>query len=247
VVVHPQFTEPEVALRSVGHTVTRVQLDEPFVLDPAAVPESADLVIVGNPTNPTSVLHPARTLRELRRPGRLVVVDEAFADCIPGERESLVNDADLSGVIVVRSLTKTWGLAGLRVGYVLAASSIIARLRSAQPAWPISTPALAACVAATSERAHTEAEMWAEQLSYERTHLVTRLAEIGVGVAGDPRASFVLIDTGRPGVREQLHRHGFAVRRGETFPGLDHNWIRVAVRDRPTTETFVAALAAVLG
>ena len=65
VVVHPQFTEPEAALRAAGHPVSRVVLSEAdgFVLDPALVPSDADLVFVGNPTNPTSVLHPASVLR----------------------------------------------------------------------------------------------------------------------------------------------------------------------------------------
>ena len=61
VVVHPQFTEPEAALREAGHQVERVLLSaaDGFRLDPGPVPEDADLVVVGNPTNPTSVLHPA--------------------------------------------------------------------------------------------------------------------------------------------------------------------------------------------
>ncbi|MGH3994019.1 MAG: aminotransferase class I/II-fold pyridoxal phosphate-dependent enzyme, partial [Pseudonocardiaceae bacterium] len=72
VVVHPQFTEPEAALRAAGHHVHRhvLAVADGFRLDPGAVDERADLVVVGNPTNPTSVLHPAETLRALRRPGR---------------------------------------------------------------------------------------------------------------------------------------------------------------------------------
>ncbi|MGW6509174.1 aminotransferase class I/II-fold pyridoxal phosphate-dependent enzyme, partial [Streptomyces niveus] len=85
VVVHPQFTEPEAALLDAGRPVRRVLLDPGtgFRLDPAAlaaVPEDADLVVIGNPTNPTSVLHPAAALRQLARPGRTLVVDEAFMD-----------------------------------------------------------------------------------------------------------------------------------------------------------------------
>ena len=82
VVVHPQFTEPEAALRAAGHPVERVLLDpaDDFRLDPSRVPADADLVMIGNPTNPTSVLHPAQTLAALARPGRVLVVDEAFAD-----------------------------------------------------------------------------------------------------------------------------------------------------------------------
>src|SRR3954453_20080735 len=82
VVVHPQFTEPEAALRTAGHAVSRVILSEEdgFVLDPALVPDDADLVFVGNPTNPTSVLHPAASLLELARPSRLLVVGEVSLD-----------------------------------------------------------------------------------------------------------------------------------------------------------------------
>ncbi|MFD7892966.1 aminotransferase class I/II-fold pyridoxal phosphate-dependent enzyme, partial [Streptomyces albidoflavus] len=109
VVVHPQFTEPEAALRDAGHRVERVLLREAdgFCLDADAVPDEADLVVVGNPTNPTSVLHPARELARLARPGRVLVVDEAFMDAVPGEREALAGRTDLPGLVVLRSLTKT--------------------------------------------------------------------------------------------------------------------------------------------
>src|SRR5262249_56155334 len=81
VVVHPQFTEPEAALRHAGHQVERVLLraEDGFRLDPALVPDDADLVFVGNPTNPTSVLHPAEEIAKLSRPGRVTVVAEAFS------------------------------------------------------------------------------------------------------------------------------------------------------------------------
>ncbi|NUS53487.1 MAG: aminotransferase, partial [Streptomycetaceae bacterium] len=55
-VVHPQFTEPEAALAAAGHDVRRLVLEPPWVLDPAAVPDDADLVVLGTPTNPTSDL-----------------------------------------------------------------------------------------------------------------------------------------------------------------------------------------------
>ena len=103
-----------------GSRSTHVVLPPPFDLSGAVVPDEADLVVVGNPTNPTSVLHPREQILALRSPGRIVVVDEAFADAIPGEPASLAADS-LPDVVVLRSLTKTWSLAGLRVGYALGA------------------------------------------------------------------------------------------------------------------------------
>ena len=247
VVVHPQFTEPEAALRAAGHQVDRVILPFPFTLDPALVPTDADLVFVGNPTNPTSIAHPRDVLLQLVRPGRIVVVDEAFADCLPGEPESVVGDAGLAGLVVIRSLTKTWALAGLRVGYLLAAPELVRTLAAAQPPWPVSSPALAACVATASDAAAREVELWSRGLSAERAHLLGRLAGIdGVRMVAAAAASFVLLDTGIGDVRTRLHRHGFAVRRGETFPGLGPGWIRVAVRDPETSDRFSAALREVI-
>ncbi len=243
IVVHPQFTEPEIALRAAGHRVTQVVLARPFTLDPAAVPDAADLVVIGNPTNPTSVLHPREVLRALVRPGRIVMVDEAFADCVPREAHSLAGDADLAGLVVVRSLTKTWGLAGLRVGYLLAAADTVRDLRRAQPAWPVSSPALAACVACSAASAVDEAQRWAVQLGECRDTLVRRLTSIpGVSVVPGASASFLLIETPRDDVRVRLHGKGFAVRRGETFPGLGPRWIRVAIRDEATAAAFADAL-----
>ncbi len=248
VVVHPQFTEPEAALRAAGHHVGRVVLRFPFALDPALIPAEADLVYVGNPTNPTSIAHPRATILALCRPGRTVVVDEAFADCLPGERESVAAERDLPGLVVIRSLTKTWALAGLRAGYVLAAPQVIARLAAAQPPWPVSAPALTACIATASASALHDAADWARKLASDRARLVALLADVHkVRVVPDPAASFVLLDTQVADIRTRLHACGFAVRRGETFPGLAPGWIRAAVRDSATSDRFVLALEKIIG
>ncbi|MGA4799613.1 Rv2231c family pyridoxal phosphate-dependent protein CobC [Streptomyces lavendulocolor] len=246
VVVHPQFTEPEAALRDAGHEVRRVLLREEdgFRLDPAAVPEDADLVVVGNPTNPTSVLHPAALLARLARPGRTLVVDEAFMDAVPGEREALAGRTDVPGLVVLRSLTKTWGLAGLRIGYVLADPGTVAALERAQPLWPVSSPALAAAEACMSRAALAEAEHAAHRIAADRAHLLAGLAEFDeVRTVAAAEGPFVLVRTERADVvRERLRSLGFAARRGDTFPGLGPQWLRLAVRDRVTTNRFLQAL-----
>ncbi|MER6061094.1 Rv2231c family pyridoxal phosphate-dependent protein CobC [Streptomyces sp. NPDC001792] len=253
VVVHPQFTEPEAALRDAGHTVERVLLREEdgFRLDPAAVPEEADLVVIGNPTNPTSVLHPADAIARLARPGRVLVVDEAFMDAVPGEREALAGRTDVPGLVVLRSLTKTWGLAGLRIGYVLAPAEIVAQLERAQPLWPVSTPALAAAEACVTSRALAEAGHAAHRIAADRAHLVAGLSEFaarGVRVVEPAEGPFVLVRMpGADAVRHRLRDLGYAVRRGDTFPGLGEEWVRVAVRDRVTVSGFLSALSVALG
>ena len=246
VVVHPSFTEPEAALLAAGHPVTRhlLRAEMGYRLAPDDVPHDADLVVLGNPTNPTSVLHPAADVAARARPGRVLVVDEAFADTAPGEPESLAGRSDLPGLLVVRSLTKTWGLAGLRVGYALGPAHLIAQLAAAQPQWPVSVPALAALTACATPAARVEAEDAARSLEHWRSALLGALPP-AVEVVGEPRSSFVLLRVPDGlGVRQELRRRGWAVRRGDTFPGLSTDHLRVAVRDPETSAAFAGALAA---
>jgi len=237
-VVHPQFTEPEAALRAAGHHVDRHVLTGDFTLDPAAVPAEADVVMLGNPTNPTSVLHPASAIERLCKPGRTIVVDEAFMDAIPGETETLAGHPD---IIVIRSLTKTWGLAGLRAGYVLGPAGLISTLKEAQPLWSVSSLALIAAEAVCAPAAVAEAETLAKQADQDRDHLLARLAELpGVTVPAASRAPFVLVRTPNAAeIRTRLRAEGIAVRRGDTFPGLGPGWLRLAVRDRTATDLLL--------
>ncbi|HEY6812903.1 MAG TPA: cobyrinate a,c-diamide synthase [Propionibacteriaceae bacterium] len=250
-IIHPQFTEPEAALLAAGHHPQRLILSSiaGFQLKPGAVPPDSDLIMIGNPTNPTSVLHPMALINSLRQKGRIVVVDEAFMDCVPGEAETVISD-DMTGLLVLRSLTKTWGLAGLRAGYVIGDPGLIAALRRQQPPWSVSTPALAAMVACLAPKARNDAAQAAREIVQRRAYLVAQLASVGLSAVGQPQASFVLVDTSgvrgnhEPGwIRLKLRDHGFAVRRGETFPGLGADWIRIAVREPEITDQLVAGLS----
>jgi cobyrinic acid a,c-diamide synthase len=249
-IIHPQFTEPEAALLAAGHHPQRLILSSVagFQLNPDEVPPESDLIMIGNPTNPTSVLYPAALINSLRQEERIVVVDEAFMDCVPGEAETVISD-DMAGLLVLRSLTKTWGLAGLRAGYVIGDPGLIAALRRQQPPWSVSTPALAATVACLAPEARNDAAQAAKEIVLRRAYLVEQLASVGLSVVGQPQASFVLVDTSgvrgnheRGWIRLALRDHGFAVRRGETFPGLGADWIRIAVREPEITDQLVAAL-----
>lgn len=242
VVVHPSFTEPEVALRDAEVAVTRVVLSPPYVLDPALVPAEADLVVLGNPTNPTSVLHEAATICALRRPGRVLVVDEAFADAVAGESQSLARKG-FPDVVVLRSLTKTWALAGLRCGYALAAPDVLARLRRGRRHWPLSVLQLEAMAATSTPEAVAHSQARAQQLALDRAAMIARLRALGWAVQEPAAAPFVLVRVPHAqGLRERLAQRGIAVRRGDTFPGLTSEHLRLAVRGRTEVDCLTTAL-----
>ena len=239
-VIAPSFTEPDVALTTAGVEVRHVVLDPPFGLAGVRVPDTADLVLVGNPTNPTSVLHTREQILALRRPGRIVVVDEAFADSVPGEPESLAGES-LPDVLVLRSLTKTWSLAGLRVGYALGAPDVLARLTATRPHWPLGTLQLTAVAACCAPEAVADAAADARRLAAMRAAMVSGLRAVGAELV-DGRAPFVLFAVGDAELtRKHLHTNGIAVRRCDTFVGLDGPYLRAAVR--PEWPVLTDALA----
>jgi histidinol-phosphate aminotransferase len=241
--IAPSFTEPEAVLAAAGVPLAHVVLAPPFGLAGATVPDEADLVVVGNPTNPTSVLHTREEILALRRPGRIVVVDEAFADAIPGEPESLAAE-HLPDVVVLRSLTKTWALAGLRVGYALGATEVLNRLTAGRPHWPLGTLQLEAIAACSAPEAVAEAEVGARRLATLRAEMVAGLTGIGLDVV-DGLAPFVLFGVPDANLmRKHLDSKGIAVRRCDTFVGLDRTFLRAAVRAE--WPTLVDAIAEVL-
>jgi histidinol-phosphate aminotransferase len=244
--VHPGFTEAEAALRAHGVRVVRVlrERERGFALDPAAVPERADVVVVGNPASASGTLDPAASVLALRRRGRVLVVDEAFMDLVPGEPATLVRER-LDDVVVVRSVTKALAIPGLRAGYAVAAPALARRLREVRPPWSANALALAALAAAAS-RPDAQAAL-AERAASEREDLQRRLA----GVAGvrtwPSAANFCLIEVSDgPGVVAALRERRIAVRAAASFPGMGPGDVRVTARAPAENARLVDALQAAL-
>ncbi|SIL69869.1 Putative aminotransferase CobC [Mycobacteroides abscessus subsp. abscessus] len=227
-VIAPGFTEPEAVLADAGIPLEHVVLPPPFTLgDTARVPDEADLVVVGNPTNPTGVLHTREQLLALRRPGRILVVDEAFIDAVPGEPESVAS-LSLPGLVVLRSLTKTWALAGLRAGYAVGDPELLRRLARGRAHWPLGTLQLEALAACNTAQAVGSAVLDAQRL-----------------VETEGVAPFLLVAVPHADLmRKHLKVKNIAVRRCDTFVGLDGDYLRVAVR--PEWPELVQAMKEIL-
>ena len=168
------------------------------------------------------------------------MVDEAFMDAVPGEPETLTG-SPVDGLVVVRSLTKQWSVPGIRAGYLLAPAALAAELRAVRTPWSVSTPALAAMHACSTEGARTESATRATAYATWRAHLEAGLD--GIGVPHVPSSTaFVLARPGH-GVHARLREAGVAVRRCDTFPGLDASWVRLAVRPPEVSDRLLRLLA----
>jgi histidinol-phosphate/aromatic aminotransferase/cobyric acid decarboxylase-like protein len=243
--VHPSFTEPEAALRACGAEVVHVLRDpRDWSFDPEEVPARAEVVVLGNPNNPTGGLDRTDTVLALLRPGRVVVVDESFMDFVAEPVPTLGGEAR-EGLVVVRSLTKLWSLAGVRAGCLFAPPQLVATLGDQRQPWSVNAPALAALEACARDRA-TPRRIAAE-VAAARADLLGRLAALPGVQAWPGTANFLLLEVpDGEAVIGALRAAGIAVRPAASFPGLSHDHIRVAVRRPHDNRRLVEALAQAL-
>jgi threonine-phosphate decarboxylase len=205
-----------------------------------ADPEEHAIAFVCQPNNPTGGAYDPDRLAafadECREADTTLVVDEAFLGFT-----DMSSVAGRSGVLVARSLTKLFGLPGLRMGYAVATGPLRDRLEVARPTWGLSAPAAAVgahClgdrefVAATRERVRDERERLSERLS-------TRFEVL------PSRAPFLLLDVGSHEAVDDLlstvRDAGIAIRDARTFRGLDRH-VRVAVRLPAENDQLLEAL-----
>ncbi|HKT64090.1 threonine-phosphate decarboxylase CobD [Burkholderia sp. 22313] len=211
-----------------GHHV--VPLD--IVTD--VLPATLRHVIVGNPNNPTAEFVPTERLlgwhAQLSARGGTLIVDEAFADT--GATPSLARHTDRPGLVVLRSVGKFFGLAGIRAGFVLAHPERIAALRDRLGAWTVSGPARHATIAAFADRAWQAAAR--ERLAADGERLAALLRMHGFAVratplfswTGDPRAAALHAALAAHGIWTRHFAQPSSVRIG--LPGNPAEWQRVA-------------------
>ncbi len=153
-------------------------------------------------------------------------------------------------MVVVRSLTKLWSLAGVRAGYLLAPPGIIATARSIRQPWSVNGLACAALTAwahRTAVSGGAEAAAIGARVAAARAELSASLAAIPGVRVWPSAANFLLLRvTDGEAARAGLAGRGIAVRRADTFPGLTGQYLRVAVRCPDDNRRLVEALRGVL-
>lgn len=169
-IVGPTYAEHELCWRRAGHDTAVV----PDIVDASG----ADIVVVVNPDNPTGRLIAPRTLRAVET--ALLVVDEAFIDFLPTEA-SLAGDLP-ANTVVLRSFGKTYGLAGVRLGFAVAEARLAQRLKDELGPWAVSGPALAIGRMALGDEGWLQAT--AALLADDQKRLDALLAAAGFTILG---------------------------------------------------------------
>ena len=251
ITVEPTFGMYARSIALPGASVRAVSYERRWSIDAERILEAADertrLVLLGNPNNPTGDSIDARTLEFLaaRLPNAIIAIDEVY---LALSRRSLLSTAKtLRNVCIIGSLSKTAGLAGMRIGYACASPDFAANLRAEITPFPLSAAAIAAARAYLGNTSQTRAyeRALAAQVKRSLDAIVRTFEPYAKNVWRGP-TNFVLIELGPDAkvVAEALAMLGIAVRRLPD-PALS-DCIRVcAGNDRDTSE-MLASVRAVL-
>ena len=199
-VVSPTYAEHRAAWELAGHEVTEV----------GGLTDAPVLVVV-RPNNPDGGLADGAALVRMASAERLVVVDEAFADF---EGCSLAPALPRPGLVLLRSFGKSYGLAGVRLGFALTSPALAAELRTALGPWAVSGPALHAGLHALADAPWRAAA--AGRLAQDAARLDGMLGEAGCRVLGGTRLFRLVGHDDASGLADRLGRAGILVRQ---FPG----------------------------
>ena len=256
-IISPSFNE---YVRSLGqqHWEVRHFVLKPesnFSIDLAALEqalaEGYDALYLCNPGNPNGTLYTLKTIERVYSlciaSGTFLVLDEAFIDfCEDSSAKRFIIRGDNG--IVLRSMTKFFGIPGLRLGYALSSSTLAVRLDAMGGPWSVNTMALAAGVAALRDIAHNQQTI--EYIRQERRNLFDRLKEFRQLKVYPSSANFILaeITEGMSAIelRDRLMHQRLLIRDCTNFMGLSPRFFRVAVRTGEENERLVTALKRIL-
>ncbi len=214
-VLSPSYGEHGYAWRRQGHQVQSLPCE---ALD-EAIPD-LDVLVLVNPNNPTGVRFELDTLLDWRArlaaKGGWLIVDEAFMD--PTPEQSLAQHVDLPGLIVLCSLGKFFGLAGMRVGFVLGETNLLERLREHLGPWTVNGPARWVATQALADREWHQTTR--DMLNRESRRLADLLRRHGLAPAGGTALFQWRLQNDAVFFQDVLAKQGILVRRFSDPPGL---------------------------
>ncbi|WNR43589.1 threonine-phosphate decarboxylase CobD [Paenibacillus roseipurpureus] len=248
----PSFSEYEEAVHKSGGGIVNIPLfaQHQFELqwsDVEARLADVDLFFLGHPNNPTGKLLPSQVIQGLLQSNRHLVLDEAFMDFVPKEREhSMLQLASRTPKLtVIRSMTKFYSIPGIRLGFIVAHPDLIARMCQLQVQWSVNYLAQRMGSAVVEEEVFEQStKAW---LRVEKPWLIEQLRQLGLEVVPS-EVNFLLFSfpeafqiTVKDAQRYMGHQ-GILIRDASLFEGLDDRYCRIAIRLRADNERLLLVL-----
>ncbi len=256
----PTFTEYERALLQAQCRVTNLVIWAPEKTIPleeiikSSIAARPDLVFICNPNNPTGVLWSIAELEQVvsayQKAGIICVLDEAFIDFVGAKFSFAARVNDFDNLIVLRSLTKIYALAGLRCGYLMSGRSLNCRLSRFLEPWSINSLALKGAIAALKND-HDFIEQTIAFVGEQRDYLYRELQKLSFLTPFPSHANYILAKLENRGKGskngDDVRRYLFSqekilVRLCGDYVGLDQNYLRFAVKGEEENRKLIKSL-----
>ncbi len=212
----------------------------------------SEAIWITNPHNPTGQLWSRESLETLLETYKLVICDEAFLPLVPnGEMQSLIPlIKDNTNLIVIRSLTKVFGIAGLRLGYAIADSKRLSQWQSFRDPWPINGIANAFGSIVMNnhiliKKHFQDIENW---IRTEGNWLHSHLKALKGIIAHHSATNFQLIQSDKPLItlHQKMAQQGILLRDCRSFKGLGENWLRISLQTKPNNQRIIREMERIL-
>lgn len=225
------------------HFLTRS--DQGFEVDTALLDQACDgvdTVFICNPNNPTGRLMRQAELDTLCRkhPGTRFIIDESYLPFAPAEMSRSMTGCGLDNVAVLWSLSKIFGLPGVRAGFLIANESVLSRFRRLMQPWSLNALAQAAVdyLGTHMKQVHDFIDETKRYLQGERQEFSEAIASLPLLVTYPSQSSFLLLGL-PPGLKahtvcRRMAERRILIRNCHNFHGLSDRYIRLALKDRAT-------------
>jgi len=250
----PSFENCPGIAKKLGHPIAEVPVDSALRLDlepMIAAAKGAGLIFFNNPNNPTATVHGATAVADfvsrVRKlsPDTVILIDEAYHDYVtdPTYQSAIPLALDTPNVFVTRTLSKAYGMAGMRVGYAIGRADTMKALAALKMPYNVSVLGIAAAITALGDPKHIEAER--ARNTEVRAFTVKALRDLGCK-SSESQGNFIFTDIGRPAkeFREACAKQGVMV--GRDFPPLEKTHVRISIGTieemRKATEVFRSVL-----
>ncbi len=253
-IVSPTFCEYENALKSVDSNVDYFRLYEgnDFMLTDdllLAITNETDIVFVCNPNNPTGKFYNISIIESIankcKETKTLLFIDECFFDLSGKSSEkSAINLLDNTNIFILKAFTKSYGMAGVRLGYLLTKNrEILYKMTTCSQSWNVSTIAQNAGIAALRQCDY-HIEKTVKLIEEEREFLQKELGNLGLKFYTSD-VNFILFKY-KEDLYEKMLKKRVLIRKCSNFIGLDSSFYRIAVKNRSDNQAFVKALKEVI-
>jgi histidinol-phosphate aminotransferase len=251
----PTFENPRTTAEKIGTPVRAVDLDKDLRIDIDKLVEAAKgagLVFFCNPNNPTATVHGASAVADFVKrvraasPDTVILIDEAYHDYVtdPAYKTAMDIAKSTPKVFVARTMSKAYGMAGMRIGYAVGDKEVIDTLNRFRMPYAINLPGIAAATVAINNQAHIDRE---RKRNTEVKQFTLKAFEQMGFKATDSQANFIFVNLNRPAkpFRDACAQQGVLV--GRDFPPYEKTHCRISIGTMEEMQRAVEVFKKVLG